>query len=308
MMITTQNNEVKENLVNFLDRHDSLMKGKMNRLIKSNSENHNEIKELIGGESAIFEVELKEKVDIENIDINCLYENLEDIECFAPLEDYYKKYKLKREDLKNPYIGKIKTTKHLSSFFNTHHNFKNYIQPAISRLGEVYDSAKIKDGKYQVSIDTSPMAFTQLGHYRVDNGSCFACTQGSNEESKYKLGGRANTFVMLISEKQLKFQDSGEVSEDTPIYARAIGFFNPKDEAINIFNVYTNNGDHGIDIDRLSMGNIMAVCKTLSSGLLKKDLRCLHNRIFTRTIVYINEAPLWSFVPQNTDKLPAQYL
>lgn len=107
------------------------------------------------------------------------------------------------------------------------------IERYVSRLNEIWNKGVVRSGKYYCHITTAGMGFAKLGHYGVDEDSCFS-EHGSNFDHKYNLGKSSNTFVCLVS--QTKFDKDGS-SEN--IIGRCWGFLSGKTgKVINLSNFY----------------------------------------------------------------------
>jgi hypothetical protein len=72
------------------------------------------------------------------------------------------------------------------------------VNKAVSQLGELWAKYTNKQKEYYITFLTKPSDFIKIGHYGVDNGSCFA-TGNFNFIHKFMLGQTENSFVGLVS-------------------------------------------------------------------------------------------------------------
>jgi hypothetical protein len=254
-----------------------------------------QLRELLGGVRKIQKIELKERII--PLSESAARHYLDIIIRYLPT--YLREYDLKRSDLLNPTLEKfkgIKTTKHILTFarkfFNgTSHYHYDEVRYATEGLGGLYSTSKITAGTYWVNISTAPQAFALLGHYGPDTGSCFS-QHGVNKSHKYSLAQSKNTFVIVISNKEI----SQENPQRKSTCARAWGFYNAKDNTFNVSNVYPMQNS-----TLISFANTEECIKIAIENILGSPTKKIDNIFAIKDrLIYLNNFPLWTFYPDNS--------
>lgn len=214
---------------------------------------HEQIRKILGGERAVYNIELNDKNN----------DQLEKINYYADLTikivpNYLSKNDLDRSVFINGIIQKgthdaIKLTKHLSSYAsdNCGSEEKNCISRYLSELGALWEKQIISDISLEILVSTEPSCFVSLGHYSTDVDSCFR-QNGSSQKDKYAFAQTLNTCVILIKNKS---QKQG--------CARCLGFSNDEFNHFNIINYYFKK--------EVKEGDTIAALKALVEKMLKKQ-------------------------------------
>lgn len=179
------------------------------------------------------------------------------------LPAYKSTYYLKTQDLLSPtmrdYKG-IKTSKHISEYAkvaNLSDDQKKELDRLLSALGNEWAKARVKEQKVFTTLSTEAKAFALLGHYGADWNSCFK-QGGAKNSNKFHLGECENTFVFLVHDTNCKGVDSSSKN-----WARAWGFFDPKQNVVNFTNLYLTK--------HLSQGNALEIMKLQAAQLLNAN-------------------------------------
>jgi hypothetical protein len=132
------------------------------------------------------------------------------------------------------------------------------LQGYVSELGNLWSKYRTTDLELEITMSTTPRAFTLLGHYGPDAESCFR--NGSDKTAdKFCLGQTPDTFVISISKKQ-----DGKLKDGKPVYknlARCFGFANKDYTTFGTSNYYINPG--------FSEGDTVGVIRALFEDLWK---------------------------------------
>ena len=116
----------------------------------------------------------------------------------------------------------------------------------LSGLANLWEKTKRENDSYHVNMTTSALSFAMLGHYGVDDDSCFR--QGhQNNSNKFTLGMCENSYVILFK-------------KDNRYIARAWGFANEDLDVFNVTNYYLDAG--------IKLGNIKEACRLFFADLL----------------------------------------
>lgn len=203
-------------------------------------------------------------------------------------------------DRKNQYKNKgdgSKFSKHLLQYaakVNLSHKSKAELAKIVRELGELWSACETQKNTVYARISVVPYDFFVLGHFAIDNGSCFG-TGAGNEFHKYRLAVSKNTFVYFLSHD--KEAISGEHIDHTkPIVARAWGFVDSKRNLVHFCNKYPNHFDAGC-FDYCT--------RYVASKILNHDYKetsvFLQKFNFDRTQVYQNASPNLTYGDKKTN-------
>lgn len=123
------------------------------------------------------------------------------------------------------------------------------VNKIVSDLGNQWARARCEKVEYQVNLSTAAMAFMLLGHYLVDDDSCFK-NGGCNHHHKHILGSTTDTYVMLVK-------------QNDKVISRCWGFASSGYTVFNTTNLYLGKG--------VLEGNILNAKKVFFADLLQKD-------------------------------------
>ena len=188
-----------------------------------------------------------------------------------------------------------KTAKKVLELYDEYKRYYQYDYPQgkkklaklLSDLGIIWARSRTKGAKYNVLLTTKAEAFAQLGHYEVDEGSCYG-QGGCRDHNKGFLGETENTFVVLIREKG-------------KIIARFWGFASCKYEHYNVCNFYMAKG--------VQEGNIVGSLRGFFAALkdVPTDKIYIHEDLVSASendqdeerVIYLNDYGSFTF---STDK------
>jgi hypothetical protein len=188
-----------------------------------------EFRKLLGGERKTFEIELKDEQRPASESI--CYPIVDEILPIIP--DYLKQYNLNKTVFLYPNIKSAKnisTSKHISTYATKQKVEKDKIGKiiiALSKLGEIWKRAKAENSKTKITFSTDPRAFTLLGKYGADRGSCLAA---ENSDKKYAIGLYPTSFIILIP------KDNSVVTEEKENFAEVRGIGCVTNGILNIIN------------------------------------------------------------------------
>jgi hypothetical protein len=132
----------------------------------------------------------------------------------------------------------ISTAKHIMGYaerMKISDEAKKELEIALSNLGKIWHKPTNSKITATYTITTSPRAFAKIGHYGMDNSSCF--TNGHmNNDKKFALAIVPNSFV-LIQHKEKSDVDNPE-DDNTNISSRLIGNATTGLKRINLSNAY----------------------------------------------------------------------
>jgi hypothetical protein len=242
---------------------------------------HKHIRKLLGGISNKFSISVKGSEEPSGIqeDHPTAISIIDFI--LGELPEYLNTYKLKKQDLLKPMIGKVKTTKHISTYarkiFGKDINHPEYLKQDISDLGNLHSLYNTKDQDLEITIDTSPEAFVNLSFYGVDSKSCFR-----DHYYKYYLAVSNDSFVVLFREKG-----------NDKILARCWGFVTDEN-VLNICNLYG---------DKVPIANIKNSFKVIYKNMFGKTCFINEKPYFKlkENRVYLNANPRLSFSDVKND-------
>lgn len=185
----------------------------------------------------------------------------------------------------------VKVSKMLTRYAKDYGIATEYIKELdklLSSLGEIWAKSRTNQSSLNVTLSTTPKAFTLLGHYGPDNNSCFR--QGSTSPyDKFIFGQSKNTFVVTVS----KFDEKKKKDKNV---ARAFGWFD--NNSFYIRNYYFVEG--------FQEGDFLAVCEKLFSELLKTPIQTYEgmcaftNASFNNWHFYQNNYGNWCFATKPT--------
>lgn len=182
---------------------------------------HEEIRAKLGGVRKI------QKIELDNVDPVCSWKDIAPYasHLYTLIPDYFSKYQIGIGDMVRPIIPKDKKPKgckfgkHIATWISW--NKKEIrgtekdktINDLICKIGGAWAAAKSRKDTLYVNISTSPVAFSYIGAYGPDNGSCFR--QGAqNHHHKFILGQNQHTFVIIVSSKEQEetFNDANNIA------------------------------------------------------------------------------------------------
>lgn len=224
---------------------------------------HEELRSFIGGTSRLRKFSMKDcqfPIDVET-------RQKFHAEIGKLLPDYFKHYGFNYNLFKNPTIEDKRfkgqrISRHIQFYANkkiTDKTNKEKLARLMSDMGQAWAKAKTKDHTFEIIMETSPMAFSLLGHYKSDvvRGSCFR-QGGCHQLDKYKLGQHPNTFVMLVG------NNLSDISENNNgIFSRMWGIANDNFDSFYLSNIYVQ------DIDQI--GNVYKGLEMFFDDLLPGD-------------------------------------
>lgn len=198
-------------------------------------------------------------------------------------------------DIRKPYAQTsnhryVKVSKHLSELFTRFGITDRAVSKTISSLGEVWAKNRFKKIDCIVELDTSALAFFNLGTYGPDNESCFR-EDHDHSMDKYNLGIYKDSYVIKIWNK------SG-----TNIIARALGFPTKQFTVFNVFNTYLNQ-------KVLTQGDLCEILRNFFCKLIDIDSMHLHeDLIVAGHNVYLNPNGRYTFNMKKSFDTPQEML
>jgi hypothetical protein len=210
-------------------------------------ENHQNLRNKIGGVRLTLPIELKDVIPAVNFDdIDKITHQL-----LVQIPQYFYDYKFNRKDLCVPTVGRgeqlgMKFGKHIQTWCNRNNvsqEIKDGVAKVMSSLGEAWARSKTQKVKLYVTMTTDPKAFCMIGHYGVDYGSCFK-QGGCNQSHKYMIGQTPNTYVLLVSNGPDDFEKVHENnSTKSTILARYWGVANEDLDIFGLVNWYQKKNE-----------------------------------------------------------------
>lgn len=253
-----------------------------------------DIRQIIGGTSKTFEIELKDKVS--SVPLDKLQKSFKEIEALLP--GMFANYGFTYEDLGFQQIpkGKLhsgtkwtKFIKHYADNLDLDKAKSDAVAKILERLGQDWAKAKNTKAKLYVTLTTDQVAYTLLGHYGCDHGSCFGQT-GCNSTHKLRLGQSKNTFVITVSD----FKPEDSKSLEDKALAR---FWAVKDgDYYHICNYYPK--------PKSDEGNIHSCVKQVMQEIIGSPIKIEEQVMFIRQdVVYHNQKDgtlNWTIYSENT--------
>ncbi len=273
----------------------------IDRWIDSLSRNHDELRNRLGGERKDFSLRLGPvEPNVSEMDYTvsgAIYE------ITYALPEYLKTYNLDRNDLFKEKLSKfknIKTSKHIMGYITrqkiTDRTIIQRVEKSLAIIGDA--RAKTVTNGYtdiNVVISTQPKAFSLIGHFGCDPGSCFA--HGNfNDYKRWCFSIMPNTFVLLVkrcaTETEEPFaQDSKDPKK--PVF-RMLGFTN---DDFTIFNVCSTCRTYNQD-EIMSYGVLREAAKRVAKKIIRaKSIGSVSNNVCLTGNVY-GHHPSWSFFNQ----------
>jgi hypothetical protein len=221
---------------------------------------HKDIRKKIGGISYIADVTLETTQGKANI--KKAKPIIDKIFAIYPLlRNRLEQHELTKEALLLPNISfdnhrQPKTVKTILAGFDEdgedycdYNKERKELEKELNKLALLWAKSKTHPAKYRVTLTTAAVAFAKLGHYGVDEGSCFA--QGKDrDDNKALLGILDDTFVVLVEEKgKIIARFWGVVDEEYKIYS--------------VCNFYMAK--------KVQEGNIITALKAFFASLMKMD-------------------------------------
>ena len=268
----------------FLDKHGGFSPTNLDLWIDRVNSNHEFIRSVMGADLVSLEIELEEYQNAISDDMAAMYytQMSDIIGGFDGMTRYLKGdifEMLKRPTYNAGTHDSIKTAKHIrqcleryaadyqsSTWFST---VWVKLEAVLSKLGEEWSKARTKNGKYHVTISTTPKAFALLGHYKTDVDSCFR-QNGSSQQDKYCVGQSNNTFVITVAENGTNI-------------IRAFGCLDRPTKTVHLANQYYLPG--------VCEGDAIEIFKKSFSKAFNVEYRYSESTIWPRdrAIVFINE-------------------
>lgn len=208
---------------------------------------HNEVRQLIGGINAGYKININ--VGQETLSAGKITAYVTKIDLILPrlFSDYMSSATLSLPITKMTTtndrgeaqrVRELKVSKVIKGYADRNYKLSKEdslkLETVLGHLGEEWAKLKNVNKTFYVSIHTSPIAFSKIGHFGTDAGSCFAHGR-QNWKHKYVLGEKPNTFVLIIKEYS---NDGKKISKK--VVSRQWGFYNPAEGAINICNMYAS--------------------------------------------------------------------
>jgi hypothetical protein len=276
------------------------------------SKTHNELRSRLGGERRDFSLHLN-SVNGELSDCDSIASNAVSNIQYA-LPGYLTDYGLDRQDLFKEKLTKfknIKTSKHVMGYVArskvTEQWRIDYVEKALTALGDARaKTVSDKDVKTNLVISTEPKAYTLIGHFGCDCGSCFA--HGNfNDYKRWCFSIMPNTFVLLM--KSVNTDTENAFSRDAkdpekPIF-RMLGY---TDDDFSIFNVCSVAPQYGTT--GTQMGTLKEAAKRVAKKILRaKTVESTSNSVTLAGNVYSHH-PSWTFFNSKKHKttVPRQVL
>jgi hypothetical protein len=146
------------------------------------------------------------------------------------------------------------------------------IATIMSELGNAWKNCKTHNLDVNVNITTSPQAFFLLGHFGIDNDSCFR-QRGCNNSHKYVLGAMPNSFVILVSKDNINL-------------ARLFGFLDG--DLYRLSNIYYSMAE-----DSITESDLIAILSTFFTQLTGSKAEVCTDAYIDVPTVYINDYGQW---------------
>jgi hypothetical protein len=259
--------------------------------------NHAALREKLGGVTKVFTIEFKESII--DLDFKIIHPLTWDLVTLIPR--YFHEYKLRRIDLKIPVVqsGKqfgMRRAKHIQFWMkknNVSEDIIKVVNNILSKLGEHWSAAKTKDIVMKVMISTDPKAFSMIGHYGPDNGSCFR-QRSSNQLHKYHLGRYLNSYVVLVGETDNLMVEDTINNPNAIVKSRAWGLANKDLTIYSVLNNYTQTSYH--------IGNVYNALSMAFGELLgiKNNVPEIYDGRVKVTNAYQNSGFIRSFCTKET--------
>lgn len=271
--------------------------------IRKNKENHNQLTAILGGETIKYKIVVRVTQEPMEDDQCAIYQK----EIIKILPQFFNHYGLNYAILRYPLCkynivvaGKnkprqINTGKFIMGYADRFCKLSTQqkidLHKIVQTLGQKWAKLKNFDKEYLISISTSPIAFTMIGHYGPDNNSCFRHGK-ENWRHKFKLASEyKNTFVFLIKEKTM--------DNKYRVISRQWGFYN--DGMFNICNLY---------MIKLQDTIVEKINHKIFEMLSKQEMRIHKNLIaISRDKVYHNtQKHDWTFAEKSIKQIKEQTL
>ena len=268
---------------------------------KQVQESHRKLREAIGG------VRLVKKIALEatqaKADKKACMPLIKQLKAEVPYIEQQLRYQgLEDDDLRSATINigshnVLRTGKAIMNWANGDYSFQQdkekqkRVNKIISDLGNHWARARSDKVEYEVNLTTAAMAFMLLGHYLVDDQSCFR-NGGCNHHHKHIIASTDDTFVMLVKNAEDK------------VISRCWGFASDNYKIFSTFNMYLGKG--------VLEGNVLNAKKAFFANHFgvdvgqifchedKADVRM--DRDYDDDGVYINDYGVFSFTPEKQIK------
>ncbi len=257
--------------------------------VKRVEENHQKLRDMIGGVRLTRAIELKDVVPAVNFDDI----DKPTLSLLSMIPKYFFDYKFNRKDLCVPTVQKgdnagTKWGKHIQTWCKRNNVDKETIDKIAkitSALGEAWARSKTQKVTMHVTLTTDPKAFCLIGHYGVDNGSCFR-QHGCNQTHKYMIGQTLNTYVLLVSSEPDGFEQAhDDLNAKFPLLARYWGVANDELDIFGLVNWYQKKNE--------PEGNVYNATEQFFAELLGVEKIKRHNDQIKVPPVYQNKVVNW---------------
>jgi len=283
----------------FIERNGGYCPNNIDKWFYQVDKNHKDVREVLGGNSIqkFYKLTAVENpIDVKSGDGGQIINEIEKL--FPRIYEYLRKedrsifeYSTLAENNHNA----IKVSKLIMKFapryfaehFGTVQCIANTkeLEKLLSKLGEVWAKNRTNDCELEVTLSTNHKGFLLLGHYGVDDNSCFR-QKSSSPKDKFILAQSPETFVISVSKEDKRTGKHINV-------ARAFGWYNKTTETFNLRNYYFRNG--------FQEGDFLELCKKLFSDLLgekciqQEDITKITNSEYSAWHFYQNNYGNWSF-------------
>jgi hypothetical protein len=266
-------------------------------------ESHKSIREWLGGNDSVTKKIEVDKPKTDTLDAKSVSEFA--IGIYRLIPDYFRAYGLDyycfiHKTAIGTSYAKMSWGKHVSFWMEstkTSEEIKIAVNNLLSKIGKLWSLEKDTKDTIYCTIDTSAVSFVFIGHYGVDNNSCFKQTS-LNQVHKYMIGQTKNTFIITLTRS--KHETVHDAIVNGAVFARVWGVTNEDHSIINILNAYPPIEK----LDKVTFPAIQEFCKQLLNA---DSIECKENRLIVRG-VYQNRNSARSYYDPSKTKFESQYI